>query len=289
MWNASRLILTHIKAPDLQADRAVTGRSPSTAPVEDRWILSRLQRTIESVTADLDGYDFSHAALELYRFFWSELCDWYLEIVKPRLYEQEPAVSATLAWVLEQVLALAHPMMPFVTEEIYSYLPAAGDDERAEMLVTHPFPTPDPALTDAAAEAEVGAAIELTRGLRRWRDLVGVSAGSVLAARVGDGAPPHELVGRLARVSFDGESSDGGESLAQVGPVEILSGGEIDAEAVRRRIEERREALRAEVSRAEGKLANEGFVSNAPAEVVETERRKLADYRAELEELGEAT
>jgi valyl-tRNA synthetase len=257
-------------------------------PVEDRWILSRLQRTIESVTADLDRYDFSHAAQELYRFFWSELCDWYLEIVKPRLYEEEPEVSATLTWVLEQYLALAHPLMPFVTEEIYSYLPPA-EDERPEMLVTHPFPTPDPARLDDEAEAVLGEAIELTRGLRRWRDLVGVSAGSVLTARAGDGEPPHELVGRLARVSFDGESADAGESLAQVGSVEILSGGEIDADAVRRRLDERRETLRAEVGRAEGKLANEGFVSNAPAEVVEAERRKLADYRAELEELDEAT
>jgi valyl-tRNA synthetase len=278
MWNASRLILTGV---------AEVQPEPKPVAAEDRWILSRLQRTIEAVTADLDAYDFSHAAQELYRFFWSELCDWYLEIVKPRLYEAEPEVSATLTWVLEQYLALAHPVMPFVTEEIYSYLP--GPDDRPAMLVTHPFPAPDADLVDEKAEAVLGEAIELTRGLRRWRDLVGVSAGSVLAARVGDGEPPHELVGRLARVSFDGEAAAAGESLAQVGPVEILSGGEIDAEAVRRRIEERRETLRAEVGRAEAKLANEGFVANAPAEVVDAERRKLADYRAELEELGEGT
>ncbi len=77
------------------------------------------------MTGHLDGYDFAHAALDLYRFFWSELCDWYLEIVKPRLDEGEPEVGATLLWILEQTLALAHPMMPFVTEEIYSYLRAA--------------------------------------------------------------------------------------------------------------------------------------------------------------------
>ena len=119
LWNASRLIL-------LNAPRGGAGaRDPGR--VEDRWILSRLQRAIEVVTAHLDGYDFAHAALELYRFFWSELCDWYLEIVKPRLNEGEPEAAATLLWILEQTLALAHPMMPFVTEEIYSYLRSAGD------------------------------------------------------------------------------------------------------------------------------------------------------------------
>jgi valyl-tRNA synthetase len=297
MWNASRLILTGVdtNAPDLhqhnardpQADRAVPGRTGLL--VEDRWILSRLQRAVGEVSEELDAYDFSHAALSLYRFFWSELCDWYLEIVKPRLYEQEPEVSATLLHVLEQVLALAHPMLPFVTEEIYAYLPGVGESERRpEMLVVHPFPSPDPELIDSEAEDEVGDAIELTRSLRRWRELVGVAAGSVLPARVADGDPPHELVARLARVSFDGDrAAAAGEPLAQVGPVEILPSDEIDAEEVRRRVAERRDALRAEVERAERKLANDGFISKAPGDVVDAEREKLASYRAELEELGD--
>ena len=280
MWNASRLILTSAAAVEAQ---------PRPVRPEDRWILSRLQRGIGEVSEQLDAYDFSHAALSLYRFFWSELCDWYLEIVKPRLYDSEPEASATLRWVLEQVLALAHPVIPFVTEEIYSYLHEPGEQaDGAEMLVVHPFPVADPGLIDAEAEAEVGAAIELTTSLRRWRDLVGVAAGSVLAARVAKAGSPHELVARLARLSFDRDGAPGGETLAQVGPVEILATGEIDVEEVRRRVAERRDVLRAEVKRAEGKLANDGFVSNAPSEVVEAEREKLATYRAELEELGES-
>jgi valyl-tRNA synthetase len=155
------------------------------------------------------------------------------------------------------------------------------------MLVVHPFPEPDPAHVDEAAEAEGGEAIELTRSLRRWRELVGVAAASVLPARVSDGDPPHELVARLARVSFDGDAASGGERLAQVGPVEILASEQIDADEVSRRLGERRNVLRAEVDRAERKLANDGFTSNAPADVVEAEREKLATYRAELEELGE--
>jgi valyl-tRNA synthetase len=283
MWNASRLILLNTPSP--QGPREALALRGNDARVEDRWILSRLQRAIDAITSDLDLYDFAHAALELYRFLWSELCDWYLEIVKPRLYEADPEASTTLLHALEQVLALAHPMLPFVTEEIYSYLRAIAPEGRAEMMVVHPFPDADPALVDEAAEAEVGSAIELTRSLRRWRELAGVAPRAVLAARAGGDEPP-ELVGRLARVAFDGDAASGAESLAQVGPVEILASGEIDAEQVRHRVDERREVLRAEVERAQRKLDNEGFTANAPAEVVEAEREKLATYRAELDELG---
>ena len=176
------------------------------------------------------------------------------------------------------MLALAHPFMPFVTEEVYSYLPSPS----AQALVVHPFPEADPGLLDASAEAEVGAAIELTRGLRRWRDLAGVPAGQVLAARA-TAEQPHELVGRLARMGF--EDADG-EAIAKVGGIELLETEGLDADAVRARIDERREKLRSEVARGEGKLSNEKFTANAPAEVVDEERTKLEAYRAELEELG---
>ncbi len=269
MWNASRLVLLNVR------DEVESGPRPER--VEDRWVATRLQRAIASVAAGIEAYDFAHAALDLYDFFWSELCDWYLEIAKPRLYDRDEDASASLLWALEQVLALAHPLIPFVTEEIYSYMP----DRQADALVVHPFPEADDALIDEAAEAEIGAAIELTRGLRRWRDLAGVAAGKVLAARAPN--QPHELVGRLARVSFDGGP---GEAIATVGGVELLPIEGIDPGAVRARIDERREKLRSEVARAEGKLSNQGFVAKAPADVVDAERRKLEGYRAELEELG---
>jgi valyl-tRNA synthetase len=274
LWNASRLIL--LNAVPAEGD-AVAAR-PATNRVEDRWIASRLQAAIRSVTESVQAYDFAHAALDLYEFFWSELCDWYLEIVKARLYDGDEDAAATLLWALEQVLALAHPFMPFVTEEVYSYLPSPG----AEALAIHPFPEADPSLADEEAEREIGAAIDLTRSLRRWRDLAGVPAKRVLAARA-NGSPPHELVERLARVEF---GRDGGEAIASIGGVELLATEGVDPEAVRARIDERREKLRAEVERGEGKLSNEGFVAKAPADVVDAEREKLAAYRAELEELG---
>ena len=269
LWNASRLVL-------LNAAEVEPGPRPLHA--EDRWILSRLERTIALVSAKLEEYDFAHAAAEAYSFFWSELCDWYLEIVKPRLYEGEAEVSATLLWSLERVLALLHPIMPFVTEEIWNYHPA-----RRGHLAVHSFPAADESLLDPEAEAEVQESIELTRRLRAWRDLVEAPAASVLPARA-EGIEPREFVGRLSRFSF---GEDGGDPVAAVGAVKILASGEIDAEAVAARLGTRREELRSEVARAEGKLANESFVARAPAEVVEEEREKLGRYRAELEELSE--
>jgi valyl-tRNA synthetase len=269
LWNASRLILLNVAAVEA---------APRPATVEDRWLLSRLEATIGSVTAKLEEYDFAHAAAEAYAFFWSELCDWYLEIVKPRLYEGEEEVSATLLWALERILALLHPIMPFVSEEIWSYHPS-----RQGHLAVHNFPLPDESLHDPGAEAEVRTGIELTRRLRAWRDLVEAPAATVLPARA-EGGEPREFVGRLSRFEF---GEDGGDPVAAVGPVKILASAEIDAEAVAARLEARREELRAEVARAEGKLGNEKFVDRAPAEVVEEEREKLERYRAELEELSE--
>jgi valyl-tRNA synthetase len=272
LWNASRLIL-------LNAGDATP--APSAATVEDRWILSRLERTVELVGERLDAFDFAHAALELYRFVYSDLCDWYLEIVKPRLYDGPDAgddsAAANLLHVLGRTLAVAHPLMPFVTEEIWSYLP----DREDELIVT-PWPEAETARFDREAEAEVAAAIELTRSLRRWRELAGVSPGAALRARTAEEV--HPLVLRLARIELDGDGGEG--AVAAVGAIEILPSAGLEPEAVAARIEELREKLRGEVRRAEGKLANEKFVANAPADVVDAEREKLDRYRAELEELG---
>ena len=266
MWNASRLILLNAgeARPGARAERS-----------EDRWILSRLQRAIETVSGDLEGYDFAHAALGFYAFFWSEFCDWYLEIVKPRLYDGDPDAAANLLHVLERVLALAHPVMPFVTEEIWGHLP-----DRDGMLLVAPFPEADPELVDTEAEGEVETAIASVRAVRRWRDLVGVPAGAVLGARA-EGEQP-ELLARLARLSF---ADGGGEPLARIGEIEVLASEEIDAEQAAARIEAERGRLRREIERLERKLANEGFVAKAPQAVVEEERRKLAGYEAELAEL----
>jgi valyl-tRNA synthetase len=290
LWNASRLILLNAAAVE---------PAPRPLRVEDRWILSRLQRAIASVTEKLETYDFAHAAQEAYSFVFRDLCDWYLEIVKPRLYDGEEEAAATLLYALERVLGLLHPLMPFVTEEIWSYHPA-----RDGHLAVHAFPAAEQALLDAEAEEEVETGIGLTQRLRAWRDLAGVPVGATLAA-VTDGFEPPEFVGRLSRFAFDNaparlrsgrEGSDvdapsvpplgEAEPVASVGPVRVLASEELDAEAVAARLRRRREELEAEVERASRKLENEGFVAKAPAEVVEEERGKLERYRRELDELG---
>jgi valyl-tRNA synthetase len=268
LWNASRLILLNAAAVE---------PAPRPKDVEDRWILSRLERTTASVTEKLETYDFAHAVQEAYSFFWRDLCDWYLEIVKPRLYDGDEDVSATLLYALERVLALLHPLMPFVTEEIWSYHPA-----RQGHLAVHPFPAADESLFDQAAEEDVEGGIRLTQRLRAWRDLAGVPAGATLAAVI-DGVEPPTFVSRLSRFEFDGAGAD---PVASIGPVRVLGSDQLDAEAVAERLEKRREELRAEVERGERKLGNQGFVAKAPAEVVEEERGKLERYRNELAELN---
>jgi valyl-tRNA synthetase len=267
MWNASRLIL-------LNAGEAAPEARPAT--LEDRWILSRLQSTIASVTESIDAYDFSHAVLDFYSFFWAELCDWYLEIVKPRLYDGDEDAAANLLFVLEQLLRLAHPVIPFVTEEIWSYLP-----DREDMLIVSAAPTRDPSLVDTESALAVELEVEEVRQIRAWRDLVGVPAAAVINARV-DGQVS-EFVPRLARLNPAGED---GEPIATIGRIQILASDEIDAEQAAARIGAERKRLEAEIERLERKLGNEGFVAKAPPAVVEEERRKLADYRAELDRLG---
>jgi valyl-tRNA synthetase len=265
MWNASRLILLNAEAEP----------QPRTEALEDRWILSRLHAAVSDFTERIDEYDFSHAVLGFYEFFWSEFCDWYLEIVKPRLYDGDEAAAANLLFVLDRVLRLAHPVMPFVTEEIWGYLP-----DRAELLVVSTFPSRDDAPLDTEAAMQVEIEIDRVRQIRRWRDLVGVPAAKVLDARV-DGDVP-EFVARLARVQ---PGAGDAEPLITVGPIAIVD-SEVDRAEADARVEAERGRLRGEVERAERQLANPGFADNAPAAVVQETRDKLAAYRRELETLA---
>ncbi len=272
LWNASRLILLGVD-PDARP-------APAPATVEDRWILSRLERARTEIDGRIERYDFAHAALGLYDFVYGELCDWYLELVKPRLRAGEPELQATLLHVLTQTLAIAHPMIPFVTEEIYRYVPGA------EGLLAAGLPQAPAAQVDEVAEASVERVIEAIQALRGWRDFAGVRAAATVPARLA--AEGYEETGehlaRLARVAF---TSDGAEPVASVpvpgGAVEILPSDDVDLEGAERRLAARRAKLEAEIERAERKLGNQGFVDKAPPEVVAAEREKLERLRAELE------
>jgi valyl-tRNA synthetase len=280
LWNASRLILLNVN--EVEA-------APRPETVEDRWILSRLERTGERVTGLIESYELSAAVLELYGVFWGEVCDWYLELIKPRLGDDvSDSLSATALYVLERVLALLHPVMPFVTEEIWSFLPGKGEEDP---LAASVWPERAPELVDEDAEEIVGRVIKAVTALRRYRDDVGAPDAAWLPGRlVGDGyEDTAEHIGRLARFELTVESGDGDVQASVAipgGVVQVLPSEAVDQEAAEKRIAERRATLEQEIARAEGKLANEGFVSKAPADVVQAERDKLARYREELERLS---
>ncbi len=276
MWNASRLVLTKVADVD---------PAPRPRAVEDRWILSRLHREIARFTEQLAAYDLSHAALGLYGFFYSELADWYLEMAKPRLYDRDEDVSATLLYVLGQTIALAHPIMPFVTEEIHSFMPGAERD-----LAVSPFPQADASLIDEDAEREVGAVIEAVRRLRNYRDSVGAPAAARIGARIaGNGYRDSlETIGRLSRFDITARAGDGDavDSIALDGAtIEVLAGDTVDPADARARAEAELARLRGEIERARGKLSNKGFTDKAPPALVQGERDKLARFEAELAEL----
>jgi valyl-tRNA synthetase len=292
LYNATRFVVLRVGEEVDPARPGAIGHEPRT--VEDRWILSRLQAIKADTQARVDGFDFAKAALGLYDFIYAELCDWYLEIVKPRLADDadpddRTALGATLLHVLRETLATAHPVIPFVTEELWRLLPGSEG-----MLATAALPFADSALGDLQAEAAMERAIEAVRVLRGWRDSVGVRPRAVIPAVLN--AEGYEAtvqrVGALARFAFDranGGGGDGGGEVASVavpgGTVAVLASADVDLGAAERRLEERRSTLRDEIARAEQKLSNEGFVAKAPAEVVQAERAKLDRLRAELEAL----
>jgi valyl-tRNA synthetase len=278
LWNAARLILLGVGGEDSEVRAAATPGAP-----EDRWILSRLQRARTEVHARIERYDFSHAALALYDFIYGELCDWYLELIKPRLREREPDLTATLLYVLTETVALAHPLIPFETEEIYGHIPGA------EGLLAGRVSEPA-APVDERAETEIGNVIAAVQTVRTWRDTAGVKAGAVVPAKLAAAGyeTTAEHLARLGRVSL----ANGGESRETVatvpipgGTLEILAGDGFDAGAAQAKLRQRQAKLEAEIERAERKLANAGFVAKAPSDVVRAEHEKLERLRAELEAL----
>jgi valyl-tRNA synthetase len=282
LWNASRLILTRV---DADARAAARPRA-----IEDRWILSRLAAARETVDQHIEAFRFSHAALALYDFVYGELCDWYLELIKPRLYEAEGEeradLEATLLHVLTETLQLAHPLIPFVTEEIWSFVPGAEG-----LLAARQVGARDAGVRDEQAERAVADAIAAVTALRGWRDGVGAAAGARIPGRLEASGYDETVahVARLARLELH-DGANGAQDAATIaipgGAVIVHASDAVDLGAAERKLAERRTRLEAEIARCEGKLANDGFVAKAPPAVVEAERAKLAELRAELEGLG---
>jgi valyl-tRNA synthetase len=199
-------------------------------------------------------------------------------------------LAATLLYVLRRTVALAHPLIPFVTEELWRYL-----DDSGELLAGCPYPRADGGLVDLDAEVQIERAIEAVVAVRGWRDSVGARAGAVIPARLSASCyeATAELLARMARLSWseDGHGAGGAAADAVVsiaipgGSVEILSSEGLDLQAAEHRRAAARAKLREELERVQRKLDNAGFVSKAPAAVVEAERERLARLTAELEAL----
>ena len=287
VWNASRFALMNLEGP---ADDSLPKN------IADKWILTRLNDAIRVVSEHLNDFDLAMAAQKLYDFIWSELCDWYLELAKAPLYgEDEKAASATratLKHVLTSTLKLLHPFMPFVTEEIYSYLPHT---QGSIMVSSWPRETESfPA--EATAMQNIMDIIVAVRNLRAGMNvppskkahLYIVPAEGVDGAVFAQNEPYFQRLASAAGVTVAGRGELPGNTVSAVcpcGEVFIPMGELVDAEKEIARLNKEIAAMEKEIARAEGKLNNPGFVGKAPAHVVEAERGKLATNRTMLEAL----
>ena len=287
VWNASRFALMNLDGP---ADDALPKN------IADKWILTRLNDAIETVSMHLDQFDLAMAAQKLYDFIWSELCDWYLELAKAPLYgDDEQAASATratLKYVLTNTLKLLHPFMPFLTEEIYSFLPDTTGSimVSAWPKVTQSFPE------EAAAMQHIMDVIGAVRNLRAGMNVPPSKKAHlyIVPAAGIDGAiftANETYFQRLASASS--VSAVAREALPRnvvsavcpCGEAFLPMGELVDAEKEIARLSKEIAAMENEIKRAEGKLNNPGFVNKAPANVVEAERAKLATNKTMLEAL----
>ena len=299
LWNAARYVLMNTDGEDCGAD---TG-SEVRYTIADRWIRSRLQATVEEVDRNIRGYRLDLAAQALYEFIWDEYCDWYLELSKPVLQTSEDAAERrgtrqTLVQVLETVLRLTHPMMPFVTEEIWQRVaPLAGRTGPSIML--EPFPTLEEDWRDQAAEADVTWIQTFILGVRRIRGEMDISPNQALPVLLRKGGSEDRrrlddygvFLSRLARLEHIDWLETGDEApeaaIALVGEMELLvpMKGLIDKDAELARLDKERNRLRGELDKTEKKLDNPSFVEKAPEQVVAQERQRLEDRRTALEQL----
>lgn len=279
LWNAARFVLGRLADGDVDAGVPDTGLE-----LEDRWILSRLERTRALVDDAYAAYDLAKAVRLLYHFVWDDYCDWYLELAKLR---EDRAAPRVLAAVLDEALRLAHPIIPFLTEELWQ---ALHDEPAGQALIGAAWPGPAPARLDDAAEAQFAAVQEAVSALRRFRADHGLSPSVPLAvtavvassdaAVLNGGLAGIRRLGGVGSWAFADAVGDGPVAKLAVSGGELLVAleGLVDVAGERARIDRDLAKARAELSRAEGKLANERFVAKAPVEVVDAERAKVTQW-----------
>jgi valyl-tRNA synthetase len=293
LWNATRFVLMNCEGHDLAEENV------STTPA-DRWIVSTLQRVEAQVAEGFAQYRLDNVANAIYQFVWDEYCDWYLEIAKVQIQTgdsaQQRGTRRTLMRVLEAILRLAHPVIPFITEELWQKVaPVAG--KTGDSVSVAPYPATNPAAIDAESEAYVARLKAAVDACRNLRGEMNVSPGTRLPAYVfGDAAfvrgaaPVLQALAKLSEVKvFDDEAS--WAQAAQAAPVAVAGDArlclfmEIDVAAEKVRISKEALRVRGELAKATGKLSNEAFVAKAPAAVIEQERKRIAEFAALLEKL----
>lgn len=298
IWNVSRFALMHLEDYDSSTAKA----KMSEPELADRWIESRLHRCIAGVTKALDEYDLGDAAQQVYEFLWDELCDWYVEMIKCRLYgHQTPAsrlrAQYTLAYTLSTTLSLLHPFMPFITEELWQHLPHEG-----ESIMTSSWPVADESLLDPQVEGSMLQLMEIIKAVRNLRsevqvspgkkvDLVMMSSSSKALEVVKTNQGYIETMAGVSNIEY-AESSQSKPAQAVVAAladweIYLPLAGLVDVEKERQRIGKALEKLVKEADGIEKKLQNPGFLAQAPAAVILKEEEKLNDVCSRMNTLKE--
>jgi valyl-tRNA synthetase len=300
IWNAARFALMNLaglepRTPEIPGD--VSGLS-----LPDRWILDRFNATTGEVRASLEEYRFDEAANTLYQFIWHEFCDWYLEMIKPFLYQdadaaRKAAAQNTLLFVLDASLRLLHPFMPFITEEVWQQLPVQREEAS---IMTAPFPVAEERFQDPEALREMARLIDVVTALRNIRGEMNISPGEQIEAlvRVKNDEAAESLrrneafilgLARLKRLAIlEGPERPLHSAFAQAEGIEIfvpMDRSRMEEET--KRLEREIGKLEKEIAFVEKKLSNDQFVSKAPVELVQGEREKAAQYRAARTRLEE--
>lgn len=290
IWNASRFALMNMEGYDKDAKLA-----PYT--LADKWILSRLQDTIKDVTGLLERFELGEAGRAIYDFIWSEVCDWYIEIAKPRLYNKEAAAERAtaqhvLATVLVSAMKLLHPYMPFITEEIYQCLP-----HEAESIMISKWPVADESLVDPEAERGMNAIMDSIKAIRNMRAEVNANPGKKIPAVMLVADDLREVVAandgyikllgginNLELRAMDAEKPENAMAAVVTGiEVYLPLAGLIDVEKETQRLSKELASMEKDLQRAGGKLNNAGFLAKAPEDVIAKERAKYDELSGKIE------
>ena len=297
IWNASRFVMMNLDSKAvLEADRKVYEQNLTTA---DKWILSRYNTIVREVTDNLEKFEIGVAAQKLYDFIWSEFCDWYIELVKPRLYGEDAAsnlaAQITLVDVLSGTMQLLHPMMPFITEEIYQHLPGTE-----KSIVISKWPEYNEARFSPEQESNMEIVMEAIKSIRNIRAEMNVvpsrkakvliiTTDEKVKSAIEAGSIYFERLASASEVLLISQKTQIPEGAVSV----VIAGAEIflpleelvDMDKEKERLNKEKENLEKEIQRVSGKLSNQGFVGKAPQNVIEEERAKQAKYQEMLEKV----